>query len=151
MKKGKAKLPLAFWDTSAIIPLCCRQPQSTRCRQVSRQFSGLVVWWGTSVEATSAFCRLNRQGIFSNTHLKQSQIILDALRLRWHEIQPLDEVRQEAERVLHLHALRGADALQLAAALVWCSKNTKGRHFVCADQNLLNAASREGFITIDVN
>jgi predicted nucleic acid-binding protein len=54
--------------------------------------------------------------------------------------EPSQEVRDQARRVLRVHPLRAADALQLAAALVW-----KGRHFVCFDQRLREAAQREGF------
>jgi hypothetical protein len=43
------------------------------------------------------------------------------------------------------HALRAADALQLAAALDWCDGNTRGESFVCLDDRLRGAAVLEGF------
>lgn len=151
MKSATTRRPPAFWDTSALLPLCCRQPQSARCRLATRRYDGMVVWWGTLVEAASAFCRLRRQGHFSAADLSRAEAVLDALRRHWHEVQPLEEVRLEAERLLHVHALRGADALQLAAALVWCGKRPKGRPFVSADVNLLTAATGEGFTAVDVS
>jgi hypothetical protein len=54
-------------------------------------------------------------------------------------------VREQAGRVLRLHPLRVADALQLAAALVWCQGDPIHHDFVCLDQRLREAARREGF------
>ena len=64
---------------------------------------------------------------------------------RWNEIQPVDEVREAAERSLSAHPLRSADALQLGAALIWCSGRTQGRPFVVGDGSLAAAAEGEGF------
>ncbi len=44
-----------------------------------------------------------------------------------------------------IHPLRAADAMQLAAALVWTEDATSGAEFVCLDQNLREAALKEGF------
>ena len=44
--------------------------------------------------------------------------------------------------------LRAADALQLAAALVWCRQRPHGRAFVVADDGLSDAAEAEGFTVI---
>jgi hypothetical protein len=41
--------------------------------------------------------------------------------------------------------LRATDALQLAAALVWCDETPRGEPFVCLDERLGDAARREGF------
>ena len=51
---------------------------------------------------------------------QQAMARLDYLRRRWHEVQPGDDVRDEAERLLTRHPLRAGDALQLSAALIWC-------------------------------
>jgi len=51
---------------------------------------------------------------------RQAFARLDYMRSRWNEVQPTEEVRERAERLLRIHKLRAADALQLAAALVWC-------------------------------
>ena len=41
--------------------------------------------------------------------------------------------------------LRAANALQLVAALIWAQESPQGLEFVCLDQNLREAALREGF------
>lgn len=148
-RKAAATIPLtAFWDTSGIVPLCCFQPQSARARQTSRIHARQVVWWVTSVEAVSAFNRLKREGHMTPSECRQALERLEHLRRRWNEIQPTEEVRHRAERLLTSHQLRAADALQLSAALVWCSNRPRGRVFIGADGNLSDAAEGEGFTVI---
>lgn len=64
---------------------------------------------------------------------------------RLQEVSPASELRDRAVRLLDLHPLSAADALQLAAALDWCEERTTGAGFVCLDQRLRAAAMREGF------
>ncbi len=151
MKKETGKPALAFWDTSAIIPLCCQQLQSAKARQLLRKNPAMVVWWGTAVEAASAFNRLLRQGYFTAGNFKQAENALNHLVTYWHEVQPLDEIRSEANRLLKTHPLRAADALQLAAAMIWCRKHPKQHLFISANVSLLNAAHSEGFSIEDIN
>ncbi len=66
----------------------------------------------------------------------------------WSEIQPGDLVRQRAERLLMVHSLRAADALQLAAALIWSQEAPVGLNIVCLDLNLREAAQKEGFTVL---
>jgi uncharacterized protein len=44
--------------------------------------------------------------------------------------------------------MRAADALQLAAALVWCDEQPQGEVFVTLDERLADTARREGFTTL---
>lgn len=149
-KGGKKPRPIitAFWDTSALVPLCCFQPQSANARQAARTYSPQVVWWGTVVEALSSLNRLTRQGNITVAESAQAFARLDYLRDRWNEIQPTEEVRDRAVRLLRIHKLRAADALQLAAALVWCGDRPQGRSLIGADGNLSEAAAAEGFTVI---
>ena len=147
----KPKSPMTgFWDTSAVVPLCCFQPQSAQARQVARAYSRQVVWWGTVVEALSSLNRLTREGTLTPKDSGQAFARLDYLRGRWNEIQPTEEVRQRAERLLRIHNLRSADALQLAAALVWCGDHPQGRVLIGADGNLSDAAGAEGFTVVQL-
>jgi predicted nucleic acid-binding protein len=113
-----------------------------------RLYGRQVVWWATPIEAVSSLERLSRQGDLSTKDRTQAFARLNYLRERWNEIQPVDEVRDLAERLLRVHKLRAADALQLAAALVWCSNQPRGRHFIGADDRLAEAAEIEGFNVI---
>ena len=138
----------AFWDTIGVVPLCCFQPQTAQARQAARTYSRQVVWWGTIVEAISSLTRLTRDGTITVKESKQAFARLDYLRSRWNEVQPTEEVRDRAERLLGTHRLRAADALQLAAALVWCGDRPRSRHCISADGNLSDAAEAEGFTVI---
>jgi hypothetical protein len=44
-----------------------------------------------------------------------------------------------------VHPVRAADALQLGAALLWRGEPGRAAEFVCLDERLRDAASREGF------
>lgn len=139
-----AGLPFAFWDTRAIVPLCGQQRESAAVRQAARHYR-LVVWWGTSLEALSAFYRLKREGKLTQAEIARAIDRLDYLRSTWDEVTPGEALRETAERLLARHPLRSADALQLAAALEWCGQRTRGRVLVCGDSDLLAAAEVEGF------
>lgn len=138
----------AFWDTSGIVALCCFQSQTALARKTSRIYARQVTWWGTAVEAVTSFNRLFREKALTAAGRQQAMARLDYLRRRWHEVQPGDDVRDEAERLLTRHPLRAGDALQLSAALIWCRRTTRGRHFVGADDTLATAAEAEGFSVI---
>ncbi len=144
-KKTAASLPAAFWDASAIVPLCCLQPQTTAARQARRLFPQLVIWWATSVECNSALRRLERAQELTARETQAGIQELDRLRLRWTEVAPLEEVRILAENLLGIHPLRAADALQLSAALIWCNRHPRGKAFISGDEKLLEAAEKEGF------
>jgi len=64
----------------------------------------------------------------------------------WMEVEPTETVRERALRLLRVHPLRAADALQLSAALVACSEQPRGCVFYSGDLRLKEAAIAEGFI-----
>ena len=71
---------------------------------------------------------------------------LDALAPSWMQIDPSDEIRESARRLLRVHPLRAADALQLAAALVAAERRPSTLAFVTCDGRLHDAAAKEGFL-----
>jgi predicted nucleic acid-binding protein len=135
----------AFWDTSALLPLLCRDPFSTRSRELLRKYSTIIVWWGTTVEIHAAVSRLQREGRITVEGVQSVLSFAAELRMRWREILPVDRVRQLAEESCIRYGIRSADALQLAAALVWCNERPKARNFLCFDKRLLDAARASGF------
>ncbi len=108
----------------------------------------MVVWWVTRTECLSAFVRQAREGDLGVPGERQARHVLEALAESWIEIQPTETVRGSAERLLAVHPLRAADAFQLAAAVEWCQRQTKGTGFVSFDTRLREAAYREGFILL---
>ena len=106
---SRTKTERAFWDTSAIVPLCCYQDASSEIRRLRRRFSRVTVWWGTTVEAISAFSRLMREGRMTERGLKQAAARLDAQRGAWSEVLPSEKVRYLAELLPEQHGLRSLD------------------------------------------
>ncbi len=136
---------MRFWDSSAILPLIVEEESSDRAARYYAAFPQLVVWWGASVECTSALARLEREGALEARNTTQAHKQLQILQSTWNEVQPLDAVRSVAQRLLRLHNLRAADSLQLGAALVVADHRPKTWEFVCLDTQLAAAAEREGF------
>lgn len=137
---------MRFWDSSALVPLVLKQPRTERARRLLEEDAEPVVWWGSTVECASAVARLHREGHLTRKEEQEARALLDALRSSWFEVQPGDGVREQALRLLRLHPLRAADALQLAAALEWAGSPHEGT-FVTFDDRLHDAAQREGFTT----
>jgi predicted nucleic acid-binding protein len=137
---------VAFWDASAIVPLCCSQTGSAQGRQLRRDLKRMVVWWGTPLEARSAFARLVREGDISRDERVAAVNLLGQLRATWDEILPSETLRSLAEELPDTHRLRAPDAAQLAAALVWCRERPRKRPFVCFDERLRTAATELGFV-----
>lgn len=135
---------MRFWDSSAIVPLLLEEPSSRELTVLARDSEGLAVWWGTIVECTSAITRTSRAGFMPAAAETRALSLLTTIAGTWAEVQPTEVVRNTARRLLRVHPLRSADALQLAAALAWAD-GTPGLQFVTRDDRLAEAANREGF------
>jgi predicted nucleic acid-binding protein len=135
---------MKFWDSSALVALCVEQPSSGTARAAYAEDPDVVAWWGSSIECASAIARLHRDGHLSAPDERLAREILDEFRQGWFEVQPGESVRVQALRLLRVHALRAADALQLAAAMEWSGFPAHGT-VVTFDDRLRDAARREGF------
>ncbi|MCW5961363.1 MAG: type II toxin-antitoxin system VapC family toxin [Pyrinomonadaceae bacterium] len=135
---------IAFWDTSAIVPLCCFQPASQKLRTLRRKYK-TVAWWGTIIEGKSALNRLFRENVISKKAFAESVKRLETQQKTWYEILATDKVRTVAENLIETRDLRTLDAMQLASALVWCFEKPKGKHFICLDHKLSKSALDLGF------
>jgi len=143
------KRPLAFWDTSALVPLCVRQGTTPRAIALYENYEA-VVWWTTSVEIASALARLVRMKQLNSRDWAKARKLANTLADAWSVIQPSDAVRAKAMQLVDRYDLRAADALQLAAALVWCEDLPQGRIFLTVDRKLQEAAMLSGFDAAEV-
>jgi hypothetical protein len=136
---------MRFWDSSAVVALLAAE--ETRARAVASLADDpvMLVWWATPVECASAIARRERDGSLSGPEVLAALELLDALAAAWSEILPSAQIRAMAQRLLRLHPLRAADALQLAAAVIAAEHEPRTLDFVCLDDRLAAAASREGF------
>jgi uncharacterized protein len=134
-----------FWDTSAIVPLLVIEPGTGTAKSILTGDSSVVVWWGTRTECVSALSRQIRDGSLRIEDERQARRVLQQLADSWSEVQPSELLRGTAERLLAVHALTAADALQLAAALHWCQRQPINRDLVSFDTRIRDAAYKEGF------
>ena len=136
---------MKYWDSSALVTLLVDEAGSAERRATIRDDPAIVRWWGSRVECASALNRLHREQHFEPGGLDRSLERLRRLAAGWIEVEPLERVRNRAIRLLRLHSLRGADALQLAAALAAAAEDPQRLELVSSDHRLSNAARREGF------
>ncbi|HVE65421.1 MAG TPA: PIN domain-containing protein [Thermoanaerobaculia bacterium] len=135
---------MKFWDSSAVLPLLVGEAASGAVATVYQRDAGQVVWCLTEIEAASALSRRERDG-GEREDVATAWSKLRLLAERWEEVTSIQNVRARALRLLSTHRLRAADALQLAAALVFCDERTESLPFVCLDERLADAARKERF------
>jgi len=142
--------PTAFWDASALVPLCVHETASRKA-QLHLRKSAPVVWWGSLVEVHSAIARLHRLGKLKDSEKQGALSRLNMLARGWKEILPGDSLRDLAVQLLDIYDLRAADSLQLAAAMIWCQQRPLKRTLVCGDQRLSKAAGSAGFSIVEIS
>ena len=136
---------MRFWDPSALVPIIVDEPTASAIRDLLRSDPLVAVAWHSEVECASAIARLERTGGLTADATDQAFRRLDALRSEWTPTQPTETIRRAAIRLLRLHDLRAADALQLASALAAAEGHPGSLEFVALDDRLVTAARREGF------
>ena len=136
---------MRFWDSSAVVPLLCREKQTAPMIRIYAADMDMLVWGFTQTEILSALCRKARDGALPRNGFDEAISRLEALKSDWTENIDYEGVRERAARLLAIHPLSAADALQLAAALVAVEERTRGFEFVTLDDRLAQAATREGF------
>jgi predicted nucleic acid-binding protein len=134
-----------FWDASAIVPLVVGETTTRALQGLAAADPALLVWWGTAVECASAIARLERERALEPREAADAFDRLTQLADGWHEVEPSEGLREAAVRFLRVHALRAADALQLAAAFVAAERRPSALELVTLDDRLAAAARKEGF------
>ena len=139
---------MRFWDSSAVVPLLVGEAASDDMTAEYLRDPEMVVWWATTVECVSALARLERDGVLEPSSMATAIQRLNSLDGGWSEVQPTARVRQIALRLLRVHGVRAADALQLSAALAAAEDHPASLELVTLDHRLSRAAEREGFTVI---
>ncbi len=139
---------MRFWDSSAVVPLLVAEASSGAVLQEYEIDPEVVAWWATEAECVSALARLEREGSLTAQAMSEGLRRLDGLVRAWREVLPVTAVRTTAVRLLRVHPLRTADALQLGAAIVAAEDRPATLQFVTLDERLALAAEREGFVVV---
>ena len=137
---------MRYWDSSALVPLIVQQDVTDTLRATLRDDPAIVTWWGTPVECASALARLHREGELQADGLSAAMSRLRGVIRMWTEVAPMQDVREQSIRIVRVHGLRAADALQLAAAIVASDFEPGTLEFVSLDQRQRIAAEHEGFV-----
>ena len=136
---------MRFWDSAAIVPLIIDERLTTSMRGLYESDTRQSVWCLTPVEVWSAMARKRRASDIASPQMRTARHRLELLSASWDEIDDIAAVRRRAQRLLEVHPLRAADALQLAAALVLVSDRPEGFEFVTLDSRLAECVEAEGF------
>ncbi|MDX2052536.1 MAG: type II toxin-antitoxin system VapC family toxin [Polyangiaceae bacterium] len=135
---------MRFWDASALIPLVVEEAVTELCLDWLRQDADVIVWGLTRLELVSALERRAREGLLSPSQRIQALRRIDRLSAGANEVTDLLAVRSRAQQLLARHALRAADAAQLAAAMLVADPDPSSLCMVVLDRRLAEAAVREG-------
>jgi hypothetical protein len=122
-----------------------RESASAKVEPLLQRDPEVALWWGAPIQCAEALMSAQRRERVSHADVQKARALIDHLRTRAVEVQPTEVVRARALRILSVHSLRAASALELAAALIWCQERTHGASFVSLDEPLRLAAALEGF------
>lgn len=136
---------MRFWDSSALVPLLLYEPASGSVRSLLDEDSAILAWRLAGTEVVSALWHRRRAGEIDEAVRVSAEMSLAVLEKVWTTVEDAAHVDRRARRLLAVHPLRAADALQLAAALVACDERPDVLAFVTLDGRLGDAARREGF------
>jgi predicted nucleic acid-binding protein len=132
-----------FWDTSALIPLLSDEATTTKLQSLVQDDPNIAVSFITPVEVASALWRRLRQ-TRDDLAFRRAELRYAALRAGWTVVGEYERSLAEAPRLISLHRLRAADAIQLACARM----SGIDLPFVTLDQELATAARAEGFLVL---
>jgi len=136
---------MRFWDTSALVPLIIDEPVTAAMRALLRQDGEVLVWMLTGVELLSTLGRLGRSSSGLADLLPGIRYDAAALFAGWAAVTHVEGVRRRAERLVAVHPLSAADAMQLGAALLASDDRPETLDVVTLDRALASAARLEGF------
>ena len=139
---------MKFWDTSALVPLLVHEAATKAVRAYFAADPVVLVAWTTPIECASAIARAEHDGLLTPGEAGQALSRLDELATVWREVEPSNDVRDIARRLLRVHRLRAADAVQLASAILAADRRPASLTVVTLDDRLAAVAGKEGFAIV---
>ena len=70
---------MRFWDSSAIVPLVCREKQTPLMARLYSADMDILVWGFARTEILSALCRKAREGALPRNRFSEAVSRLEAL------------------------------------------------------------------------
>lgn len=136
---------MRFWDSSAIIPLLVLEQETEQCIRAYQSDQEVMVWTMSKAEVFSALCRRSREGALKEIDFDSAKKRMNDFFDKAFEVISVQKVKDRALRLLQVHPLRAADAMQLASVLVATQEHTSRVPIMSFDGRLTLAAKREGF------
>jgi predicted nucleic acid-binding protein len=139
---------IAYFDTSALVPLLIDEPGSPICERLWDDADDVVSVRIAYVEAAAAIAQARRLGRLTRSQQRDAVTLLDET---WDQLQLVDidePLVHRAGALADLHSLRGYDATHCAGAE---SINDADVVAASGDRQLLAAWRALGINTLDVN
>jgi predicted nucleic acid-binding protein len=106
---------IAYFDTSAVVPLIINEPSSDQCNRVWNESSRVVSVRLLYPEARAALAKAERMGRITRTQLVSAIAELDSIMAEVDHIEVTAELATVAGHLAQEHGLRGYDAVHFAA------------------------------------
>lgn len=140
---------MIFLDTSALAKRYIEEAGSEKVRLLMEEADGIVVSRLAYAEMLSALVRRRKAIRLSDSDF---DLLLQGFRADWESfivVEMNDDTLRLVDAVISRHALRSADGIHLSTAL--CLRNAaRGEMtFIASDAELLAAARKERFTTIN--
>ncbi len=139
---------IAYFDTSAIIPLIINEPSSERWQRVWNESSRVVSVRLLYPEARAALAKAERMGRLSAPQRVAAVVELDTIITEIDHIEVSEALAHRAGELAQAHGLRGYDAVHLAAASAVADRDVV---LVTGDSDLANAANSIGIAVSVIN
>jgi uncharacterized protein len=132
---------IAYFDTSAIIPLIINEPSSDRCSRVWDESSRVVSVRLLYPEARAALAKAERMGRLTAAQRVAAIVELETIITQVDHIEVTEGLAHRAGELAQAHGLRGYDAVHLAAASAVADSDVV---LVTSDSDLAKAANSIG-------
>ncbi|MGH8930470.1 MAG: type II toxin-antitoxin system VapC family toxin [Egibacteraceae bacterium] len=107
---------IAYFDTSALVPLVVEEPGSTWCARLWDEAARVVSVRIAYAEGRAALAQAHRLGRLTNPALREAVSQFDAIYGQLDRVALDDDLVRRAGHLAEEQALRGYDAVHLAAA-----------------------------------
>lgn len=135
---------IAYFDTSAVVPLLVQEPTTPHCTRLWDEATRIVSARLVYPEACAALARAVRMGRLTSAQMTAATAELDHVIAQVDFIEITAELARSAGQLAQQRGLRGYGAVHLAAAVSIADGDVV---FVTADTDIANAARATGLAT----
>jgi predicted nucleic acid-binding protein len=139
---------IAYFDTSAFVPLLIAEPSSDSCRRIWDDADAVATSRLLFVEAAAALAQARRMDRLNNDGHTMALRLLERLWVEFDIVEADDIVISSAARLADTCGLRGYDAVHCASA---DQLQDPDLVVACGDRRLLQACRDIGMATADIS